>query len=91
MSTDKQLADKIGRWLEAEAPTRLPDRVLRATFERTRTTRQQRGWRAVQRRLHMNRLVPIGIGVAIKKFLFGHKSERPAEPPPAMGPPPQAP
>lgn len=64
MSTDKQLADKIGRWLEAEAPTRLPDRVLRATFERTRTTRQQRGWRAVQRRLHMNRLVPIGIGVA---------------------------
>jgi uncharacterized membrane-anchored protein len=34
----------------------------------------------------------IGIGVAIKKFLFGgHKSERPAAPPPAMGPPPQAP
>ena len=62
MSTDKQLADRIGRWLEAEAPTRLPDRVLRATFERTRTTRQQRGWRAVQRRLHVNKLVPIGIG-----------------------------
>jgi uncharacterized membrane-anchored protein len=33
----------------------------------------------------------IGIGVAIKKFLFGHKSERPTAPPPAMGPPPQAP
>jgi uncharacterized membrane-anchored protein len=33
----------------------------------------------------------IGIGAAIKKFLFGHKSERPAAPPPAMGPPPQAP
>ena len=64
MSTDKQLADKIGRWLEAEAPTRLPDRVLRATFERTSTTRQQRGWRAAQRRLHVNKLVPIGIGVA---------------------------
>jgi hypothetical protein len=64
MSTDKQLADKIGRWLEAEAPTRLPDRVLRATFERTRTTRQQRGWRAVQRRLTVNKIVPIGIGAA---------------------------
>lgn len=64
MPTDKQLADKIGRWLEAEAPTRLPDRVLRATFERTRTTRQQRGWRAIQRRLHVNKLVPIGIGAA---------------------------
>ena len=33
----------------------------------------------------------IAIGAAIKKLLFGHKSERPAEPPPAMGPPPQAP
>jgi uncharacterized membrane-anchored protein len=33
----------------------------------------------------------IGLGAAIKKLLFGHKSERPAEPPPAMGPPPQAP
>ena len=26
----------------------------------------------------------VGIGVAIDKFLFGHKSERPAAPPPAM-------
>jgi len=33
----------------------------------------------------------IGIGAAIKKLLFGHKSERPAAPPPAMGPPPEAP
>jgi uncharacterized membrane-anchored protein len=33
----------------------------------------------------------IGILAAIKKFLFGHKSETPAAPPPSLGPPPQAP
>jgi len=64
MSTDKQVADKISGWLEAEAPMRLPDRVLRATFERTRTTRQQRGWRALLGRIHVNRLVPMGLATA---------------------------
>ena len=55
MPTDRQLDDRISRWLEAEAPTQLPDRVLRATFERTRTTRQKGGWRAVLGRSLMNR------------------------------------
>ena len=35
MATDRRLDERISRWLEAEAPGPLPDRVLRATFERT--------------------------------------------------------
>lgn len=69
MPTNRQLDRKISGWLEAEAPRQLPDLVLRATFERTRKTRQQGGWHALLGRLHMNRfamnkLLPIGLGAA---------------------------
>ncbi|MBA3778194.1 MAG: hypothetical protein H0X16_02600 [Chloroflexi bacterium] len=69
MPTDRQLDQTISRWLEAEAPGPLPDRVLGATFERTRKVRQQGRWRALLARLHMkgfamNKLVPIGLGAA---------------------------
>ena len=57
MRTDRQLDDRISRWLEAEAPMQLPDRVLPATFERTRRTRQQGGWRTILGRLLLNRLI----------------------------------
>lgn len=57
MPTDRQLDETISRWLEGKAPMQLPDRVLRATFERTRKTRQQGGWRALLGRMHVNRLV----------------------------------
>jgi hypothetical protein len=57
MPTERQLDDRISRWLEAEAPMQLPDRVLRATLERTRGTRQQGGLQAVLRRTQMNRLI----------------------------------
>jgi hypothetical protein len=63
MRTDRQLDDRISRWLEAEAPTQLPDRVLRATFERTRKARQQGRWQQVLRRLQMNRMI-FGLGGA---------------------------
>ena len=45
MASDRQLDEKISTWLEAEAPGQLPDRVLSATFERTRTSGQHVGWR----------------------------------------------
>jgi hypothetical protein len=64
MPVDRQLDDRISRWLEAEAPMQLPDRVLRATFERTRKTRQEAGWRAVLGRFQMNRLLFALGGVA---------------------------
>ena len=63
MPIDRQPDDRISRWLEAEAPTQLPDRVLRATFERTRRTRQKGGWRALLGRWDVNRLV-LGLGGA---------------------------
>lgn len=65
MRTDRQLDERISSWLEAEAPMQLPDRVLRATFERTRRTRQQAGWRALLERLNVNRLVFALGGVAV--------------------------
>jgi hypothetical protein len=45
MAGDRQLDEKISTWLEAEAPGQLPDRVLSATFERTRKSGQHVGWR----------------------------------------------
>ncbi|HSK94779.1 MAG TPA: hypothetical protein VLA76_12090 [Candidatus Angelobacter sp.] len=51
MTAKKQLDERISEWLEAEAPGQMPDRVLRATFERTRKSRQRGGWRAIPGRL----------------------------------------
>jgi hypothetical protein len=65
MRTHRQLDDSISRWLEADAPKQLPDRVLRATFERTRGTTQHGGLWAVLGRLHMNRLVLALGGAAV--------------------------
>ncbi|MEO6207323.1 MAG: hypothetical protein ABIP77_05165 [Candidatus Limnocylindrales bacterium] len=71
MPTDKQLDQKISRWLEAEAPGQVPDRVLRATFERTRKTRQHGGWRALLRRIYVNKIVPIGLAAAAVVLVLG--------------------
>jgi hypothetical protein len=60
MAGDRQLDDKINTWLEAEAPGQLPDRVLSATFERTRKSAQQGGWRRFRWSLPVN-----GFGSAV--------------------------
>ena len=39
--------DTISAWLEDTAPTALPQHVLTATFERTRSSRQRLDWRAI--------------------------------------------
>lgn len=57
MPTDERLDDSISRWLGQTAPPRLPTRVLDATFERTRRSRQQVGWRARLGRIHVTRSV----------------------------------
>ena len=46
MTTDDQFDDTIIQWFEDAAPARMPDRVLDATFERTRKGRQDVDWRA---------------------------------------------
>jgi hypothetical protein len=45
MASDRRFEEAISGWLQAEAPSQLPDRTLLATFERTRATRQRRTWR----------------------------------------------
>jgi hypothetical protein len=58
MPANRKLDQTISEWLEADAARQLPDRVLRSTFERTRRSRQQGGWRALLGRLNtMNRTV----------------------------------
>ena len=63
--TDRKLDQTISGWLEAEAPKQVSDRVLRATFERTRKTRQHVGWRALPGRSSMSRLAPALAGAAV--------------------------
>jgi hypothetical protein len=63
--TNRKLDQMISDWLEAEAPKQVSDRVLRATFERTRKARRQVGWRLLPRRLSMPRFVPALAGAAI--------------------------
>ncbi|MEO7118209.1 MAG: hypothetical protein ABIZ34_04475, partial [Candidatus Limnocylindrales bacterium] len=65
MSTDQKADQKISDWLEADAPRQLPDRVLRATFERTRTTRQPRGWRGLLAGFRIDRMMTALAGTAI--------------------------
>ena len=42
MTQDRSVDERISAWLHEEAPDQLPDRVLQATFERTRPGRPQR-------------------------------------------------
>ncbi len=65
MATDKHLDASISQWLEQTAPARLPERVLHTTFERTRRSRQQAGWRTLLARLSMPRFVPALGGVVV--------------------------
>jgi hypothetical protein len=65
MADNEHFEDSIGRWLEEAAPSRLPERVLDATFERTRRSRQGSAWRQVPGRLSMPRFVPALGGAAI--------------------------
>jgi hypothetical protein len=62
---DKQLDQRINQWLEGEAPRQLPDRVLNATFERTRKLPQQRGWHGLLAGLHVAQLLPALAGGAV--------------------------
>jgi hypothetical protein len=99
MATDGRLDERISRWLEAEAPGRLPDRALRATFERTRRTRQQGGWHVLLGRSHMPRSV-LALGgaalvvvvAAVALSFYGNRTGvgGPASPSPSPTPSPTA-
>ena len=57
MATNDLFDRAVSQWLEESAPTRIPDRVLDSTFERTRTSGQQQRWRAFLGSLNMPRFV----------------------------------
>ena len=66
MATNQRLEETISTWLEESAPTRMPGRVLEATFERTRKSQQEARWRAALGRHHMARFVPaLGGGLVV--------------------------
>ena len=65
MATDERFDQSVSRWLEETAPVRLPERVLDATFERTRKSRQHLGWRAVLGRPQMARSLAVLGGAAV--------------------------
>ncbi len=82
MSTNERFDESITGWLEQTAPARLPDRVLEATFERTRTSRQQIGWRSILGRTSVTRSVAVLGGAAgvvlATAFALGSLDDRPA-------------
>ena len=80
--TDKRLDDLISGWLTETAPHGLPERVLDATFDRTRTSRQLVGWRARLGRLRVTHVVPALGGAAVvliaASLAFGTLASGPA-------------
>jgi hypothetical protein len=65
MAGNERFDDLISRWLEETAPSRLPQRTLDTTFERTRRTRQNSAWHAALGRLQIPRYAPALGGAAV--------------------------
>ena len=73
MNRERTVDERIGEWLSAEAPDQLPDRVLDATFVRTRGSRQlahRLGWRPSPMSRSTPALVAAG-AAAILLFAIG--------------------
>jgi Tol biopolymer transport system component len=68
MTRDRSVDERISAWLHEEAPDRLPDRVLQATFERTRPIRQHRtilGWRPSPMRSTTTAAIAVGAAAIV--------------------------
>lgn len=68
MTRDRSVDERIRNWLFEEAPDQLPDRVLRATFERTRPSRQRRmflGWRPIPMRSTTTTAIAVGAAAIV--------------------------
>ncbi len=97
MAKNERIDESISSWLEETAQPRLPERVLEATFARTRKSRQQVGWRALIGRLQIPQFMPALGGAAVlvlAAFLaLGLYANRPgvgAPPSPTASPTPEA-
>lgn len=58
MATEERFNAALSAWFEEMGPARLPERVLDATFERTRRRGQHGGWQASLGRIRLTRSVP---------------------------------
>ena len=86
MTGPRSAEDRITLWLEEEAVGQLPDRVLDATFERTRGLRQRPGpsaWRSIV----MSRPIQsvIAVGAAVILLVVGLSFLRPGADQSAVG------
>jgi Tol biopolymer transport system component len=68
MTRERTAEERISDWLLEEAPDQLPDRVLQATFEQTRPSRQRRtflGRRANQMRSRTTTAIAVGAAAIV--------------------------
>jgi hypothetical protein len=68
MTTERSIDERISTWLLETAPEQLPDRVLTATFERTRVGRQRRsltGWRPFATRRTTSAALAVGAAAIV--------------------------
>jgi Tol biopolymer transport system component len=85
MNREGSLDQRISTWLLEEAPDQLPDRVLLATFERTRTSRQRRVFPGL---IRLPRLMParwVFVAIALLALLVAGLlvvASRPSRPEP---------
>jgi hypothetical protein len=95
MAGHRKFDETISAWLEESASVRIPGRVLDATFERTRRTRQEIGWRAFLGRTQMPRFVVatgsvavVVVAAVVVLSMFGRPAGQggPASPTPAPSP-----
>jgi hypothetical protein len=85
MNAPRSTEERISLWLEEEAQGPLPDRVLEASFERTRGSRQVRAsaWRPSK----MTRPIPafVAVGAAAILLVIGVSFLRPSSDPGGVG------
>jgi hypothetical protein len=86
MNGQRSVEERISLWLEEEAVGQLPDRVLDASFERTRGLRQRPG-PSVWRSMVMSRPIPslIAVGAAAILLIVGVSFLRPLVSPNGVG------
>lgn len=92
MARDAKLDETISAWLVETAPSGLPGRVLDATFERTRRTRQHIGWQVGLGRRRMPRFVPAlgGAALVVSAAVIALNVMAPVGPGESPSPPPLA-
>ncbi len=90
MTDTRNAEDRISLWLEEDAMRHVPDRLLKATYEQTRKSRQQVGWRGFLAGLRVSNFAPAlastAVVVVAVALAFGLFVNRPG----LIGPQPSA-